>query len=197
MPVMLNGVTQVDPKNKKTWDINLTIDNMREAKLLGDTFDIGKVKYQIIDVEYRTKDRQDASVTVGDDASLVTVAPVVNGKADMKRKKVLEVNKPNYSDDHIVLIRDVRTPRRRPFSLELNGTFTVTTEDGQKIVFQLIGVNAQKEHIELLNTETENRFVLEKHARVPVNAYVKGNEGRQQQEQGQNTPRRGRRRVRN
>ena len=132
---MLNGVTQVDPKNKKTWDINLTINNMREAKMLGDTFDIGKVKYQIVDVEYRTKDRQDASVTVGDDASLVTVAPVVKGKADLKHKKVLEVNKPNYEDNHIVQIRDVRTPRRRPFRMEVNGTFTVVTEDGQKVVY--------------------------------------------------------------
>lgn len=183
MPLMLNGVIQVDPKNKKSWDINLTINNMREAKLLGDTFDIGKVKYQIVDVEYRTKDRQDASVTVGDDASLVTIAPVVKGKADLKHKKVLEVNKPNYADDHIVQVRDVRTPRRRPFRLEINSTFSVNSEDGQKVVFQLIGVNAQKEQIELLNTETENRFVLEKHASVPRNAYLKGGEAQREPEQ--------------
>lgn len=195
MPLMLNGVTQVDPKNKKTWDINLTINNMREAKMLGDTFDIGKVKYQIVDVEYRTKDRQDASVTVGDDASLVTVAPVVKGKADLKHKKVLEVNKPNYEDNHIVQIRDVRTPRRRPFRMEVNGTFTVVTEDGQKVVFQLIGVNAQKEQVELLNTETENRFMLEKYARVPRNAYLKA--GEVQREVEPTAPRRGRSRPRN
>ena len=195
MPLMLNGVTQVDPKNKKTWDINITINNMREAKLLGDTFDIGKVKYQLVDVDYRTKDRQDASVTVGDDASLVTVAPVVNGKVDMKRKKVLEVNKPVYDDSHIVQIRDVRTPRVRPFRLEVNGTFTVKTEDGQKVVFQLTSVNAQKEQVELVNTETDNRFVLEKHARVPNNAYLKG--GDSQRDAEQTAPRRGRRRGRN
>lgn len=197
MPLMLNGVVQVDPKNKKTWDINLTINNMREAKLLGDTFDIGKTKYQIMDVEYRTRDRQDASVTVGDDASLVTIAPVVKNKPDMKRKMVLEVNKRNYEDNHIVLIRDVRTPTKRPYRLELNGTFTVAGEDGHKVVFQLISSNAEKEQVELLNTETESRFMLEKHMRVPRNAYVKAGENRAEQPQRQAPSRSGRRRVRN
>ena len=198
MPLMLNGVTQVDPKNKKTWDINLTINNMREAKMLGDTFDVGKTKYQILDVEYRTRDRQDASVTVGDDASLVTIVPVVKNKPDMKRKMVLEVNKRNYENDHIVQIRDVRTPTKRPYRLELNGTFTVVSEDGHKVVFQLISANAEKEQVELLNTETENRFLLEKHMRVPRNAYVKAGESRSEQPQQRTAPSRsGRRRVRN
>lgn len=196
LPLMLNGVTQIDPKDKKTWDVALTINNIRETKMLGNTFDVAKVKYQIVDIEYRTKDRQDSSVTVGDDASLVTIAPVVNGKADMKKKRVLEVNKRNYQDEYLVLIRDVRMPRRL-YRLEKNGTFTIASEDGHKVVMQLISTDAVKEQVELLNTETESRFILVKHARVPRNAYVKGGQGQQEERPVRTAPRRSRRRARN
>ena len=159
-------------------------------------FELKNVKYRIIDVEKRTKDKQDVSVTLEADASQVTIAPVVNGKVDMANKRVLTVNQKNYENEHSVIIRDVRTPRKR-YRVAKNGTFSIAgTEGGKKIPFQLIAVDAEKEMAEIVNTENENRIVLVKHARILKNAYVKAADDQSSTEK-KTKKRRGRRRLRN
>lgn len=196
MPIMLNGVTVMNKQDKKTWSIDLSLNGMREFKALGNELTVGKRKYRIVDVEYRTKDKQDVSVTLDTDASQVTIAPVAGGKVDMAGKVVLTVNKKAYENDYSVMIRDVRTPRKRPYRVEPNGTFAVAGEKGKKVTFQLLSVDAQKEMAEILNTETEARILLVKHARTLKNAYVKAGEQSSDDSKPKRKVRR-RRRVRN
>ena len=94
------------------------------------------------------------------------------------------------------MIRDVRTPRKRPYRVEPNGTFAVAGEKGKKVTFQLLSVDAQKEMAEILNTETEARILLVKHARTLKNAYVKAGEQSSDDSKPKRKGRR-RRRVRN
>lgn len=180
MPLRLNGVTVVqdkqDKNSKKNWEIAITVNGMRDSKKIGDEFEVQKKKYRILDAEYKTRDSQEASVVLDNDASRVTVAPLKDGKVDEKGKMVLEVGKKVYAPDHIAMIRDVRNPRRA-FRKAEGESFTIKRDDaGEKdkgVTFQVISTDAVKEAVRLLNTETGEEFLLEKKARLPKNAYVK------------------------
>jgi len=177
MPLRLNGVTVVDKNDKKSWEIAMTINNMRDSKKIGEEIEVQKKKYRILDAEYKTRDSQEASVVLDNDASRVTIAPLKEGKIDEKGKLVLEVGKKVHAPDHIALIRDVRNPNSRGFRKAVGETFTIKRDDAGKkdkgVTFQVISTDAVKEAVRLLNTETSEEFLLEKKARIPKNAYVK------------------------
>lgn len=180
MPLMLNGVTVIpdpaDKNSKKNWDISLTVNGMRESLLIGQEFTVDTRKYKIIDAEYRTRDVQDSSVVLDNDASRVTVAPVVDGQVNMAGKMVLEVGKKVYEPNHQAEIRDIRNPRRA-YRKSLEETFTVKgeneAENDKGVTFQLIATDAVAETVTIQNMEGGEPVLLHKTAKLPRNAYVK------------------------
>jgi len=177
MPVQLLGVTPIpdkaNPKSKKNWDISVSVNNMRESLTIGGEFEVNKVRYRVLDAIYRTGDAQSVSVVLDNDKSEVVIAPVVNGKADETHKITMVVKQKVYEPNHLAVIRDVRESNpRKTIRKGVGETFEIKTEDDAKLSFQVIATDAVKESVRLLNMETQEEFLLERHSRIPRNAYV-------------------------
>ena len=177
MPVELMGVTPIpdkaNPKSKKNWDISIAVNKMRESVAVGGEFEVNKVRYRVLDANYRTGDAQSVSVVLDNDKSEVIIAPVVDGKVDEARKITMVVKQKVYEPNHIAIIRDVREPNaRKTIRKSVGEEFAINGEDETKIRFQVIATDAVKESVRLLNMETQEEFMLERHSRIPRNAYV-------------------------
>ena len=199
LPVMLEAV-QVNPdpadkNSKKNWDIALTLNGNRESHVIGDEITVSGVKYKLVDAEYRTKDQQEASVVLAEEASRATLVPFKNGQLDSANKIELEVGKKSFAPDHLALIRDVRT--NRGYRLTRNGSITIKSEDGKSVTFQMLATDAVKETITLVNVETDNKFILEKSTGALKNAFVRNNGQNNTESAPVNNPPRRRRRARN
>lgn len=199
LPVMLESV-QVNPdpadkNSKKNWDITLTLNSNRESHVIGDEITVSGVKYKLVDAEYRTKDQQEASVVLAEEASRATLVPIKNGQLDPANKIELEVGKKSFAPDHLVLIRDVRN--NRGYRLARNSSITIKGEDDKSVTLQVLATDPVKETVTLVNVETDNKFILEKSTGAMKNAFVRNN-GQNNNEPApvNNQPRR-RRRVRN
>ena len=117
---------------------------------------------------------QAASVVLDNDRSEVVIAPVVGGKVEEDKKIVLTVGGTVYEPQPRAHIRDVRTPGKKGnFKVNINDTFAMQTDENQRIVFQVVSINAIDETVVLLNTDTQEEFLLKKGTRIPKNAYVK------------------------
>ena len=176
MPLTLNGVTVIDdPSNKnskKNWDINLTVNRMRETLQIGGEFEVSGRRYKILDADFRTSDAQQASVVLDNDASRVTIAPVKGGKVDEKGKMIIEVGKKVYEPDHQAMLVDIRD-MRKVYRKNAGESVTLKGADGEKgTTFQVIATDPVKETARMLNTETNEEFLLETKSRIPRNAYV-------------------------
>ena len=167
----------------------------RESHVIGDEITVSGVKYKLVDAEYRTKDQQEASVVLAEEASRATLVPIKNGQLDPANKIELEVGKKSFAPDHLVLIRDVRN--NRGYRLARNSSITIKGEDDKSVTLQVLATDPVKETVTLVNVETDNKFILEKSTGAMKNAFVRNN-GQNNNEPApvNNQPRR-RRRVRN
>ena len=199
LPVMLESVQvnpdPVDKNSKKNWDIALTLNGNRESHVIGDEITVSGVKYKLVDAEYRTKDQQEASVVLAEEASRATLVPFKNGQLDSANKIELEVGKKSFAPDHLALIRDVRT--NRGYRLARNGSITIKSEDGKSVTFQMLATDAVKETVTLVNVETDNKFILEKSTGALKNAFVRNNGQNNTESAPENNQPRRRRRARN
>ena len=162
LPVRLSSITAPDPNDKKSFKIHITAHNQDITLEIGRAFSILGKRYIIVDAVKRNTTAQSTSFSQQQDDSTIWIIPADSKKAsdriEVRSGKDVYDNKTRK-----VVIRDVRTPKKRRSNLMVGKTFTLKSnnaKDKNGMLFKLTDVTEKSAELEYTVGEKVQKTTL-------------------------------------
>ena len=204
LPIRLINISTVNPDNKSTYKIYLTIQKRDTTLKVGSTFKLLGKPYKIVDAVKRKTTEQVTSTYLNEDDSTIWLQPQDSKNAadriEVRSRKEVVDPKNRKAD-----IRDIRNPnirRRSMINLVAGNSFTIKSsskEKGGNVTFKLKNVANKTAELEYTLDNKVNNLTLELidsksalYERIKK-AYVKEDANKNSQQAPEEPAKRGRR----
>ncbi len=162
LPIKLNRITAIDPNNKNTFKIFLTILNRDVSMTIRASFNLYGKRYTIVDAVKRNTTKQSTSFAQQEDDSTIWLMPQ-DGKKDSDRIEVRAGKDVYDNKTRKAVIRDVRTPNKRRSNLTVGREFKLKNNITGKdtVNFKVVAVAEKTVDLEYMLDKTPCKITLE------------------------------------
>lgn len=161
LPIRLFSVTAVNPADKNSFKIHVTVGNQDVTLAIGRKFPMLGKQYVIVDVVKDKTTKQSTSFSQNEDDSTIWIKPA-DSKDDSDRVEVRARQDVYDNKTRKVTIRDIRTPKKRRSNLTVGKTFMLknTPKDKSGVMFKLTKVTENSADFEYSTGKTFKPMTL-------------------------------------